>query len=37
MVQRSQLGKELGREGMQFNLEVAVAKYLAMPETALAK
>ncbi len=37
MVQRSQLGKELGREGMQFNLEIAVNKYLAMPETALAK
>ena len=28
MVQRSSLGKALGREGMHFNLEVAVAKYL---------
>ena len=29
MVQRSSLGKVLGREEMHFNLEVAVAKYLA--------
>jgi sulfate permease, SulP family len=28
MVQRSSLGKALGREAMHFNLEVAVAKYL---------
>ena len=27
MIQRSQLGKTLGREGMHFNLEIAVAKY----------
>lgn len=31
MVQRSPLGKSLGREAMHFNLEVAVMKYLAMP------
>lgn len=30
MVQRSNLGKSLGREAMHFNLEVAVMKYLAM-------
>jgi sulfate permease, SulP family len=30
MVQRSSLGKVLGREEMHFNLEVAVAKYLAL-------
>jgi len=29
MVQRSSLGEILGRERMHFNLEVAVAKYLA--------
>ncbi len=29
MVQRSSLGKVLGREQMHFNLELAVAKYLA--------
>ena len=29
MVQRSPLAQVLGREGMHFNLEVAVAKYLA--------
>jgi SulP family sulfate permease len=28
MIQRSQLGEALGREGMHFNLEIAVAKYL---------
>jgi sulfate permease, SulP family len=28
MVQRSQLGEALGREAMQFNLEIAVSKYL---------
>jgi sulfate permease, SulP family len=34
MVQRSSLGETLGREAMHFNLEMAVAKYLAMPPTA---
>ncbi len=29
MVRRTQLGKDLGREGMQFNLEIAVAKHQA--------
>jgi SulP family sulfate permease len=33
MVQRSPLGEVLGRERMHFNLEVAVAKYLALPAT----
>ena len=33
MVQRSSLGKSLGREAMHFNLEVAVAKYLTRPAT----
>ena len=28
MIQRSRLGKALGRDAMHFNLEVAVAKYL---------
>jgi hypothetical protein len=27
MVQRSPLGEMLGRDGLQFNLETAVAKY----------
>ena len=31
MVMRSQLGETLGRERMFFNLEMAVAKYLALP------
>jgi hypothetical protein len=31
VIQRSSLGEVLGRERMHFNLEVAVAKYLAMP------
>ena len=31
VIQRSSLGKTLGRERMHFNLEVAVAKYLAAP------
>jgi MFS superfamily sulfate permease-like transporter len=31
MIQRSSLGDLLGRERMHFNLEVAVAKYLASP------
>jgi sulfate permease, SulP family len=31
VIQRSSLGKTLGREGMHFNLELAVAKYLAAP------
>jgi high affinity sulfate transporter 1 len=30
-IQRSSLGDVLGREAMHFNVEVAVAKYLAMP------
>ena len=30
MVQKSPLGEALGREGLHFNLEVAIAKYLAM-------
>ena len=34
MVQRSSLGKALGRESMHFNLEMAVAKYLAMSSSA---
>jgi high affinity sulfate transporter 1 len=29
MIQRSQLGQALGREGMHFNLEITVAKYLS--------
>jgi high affinity sulfate transporter 1 len=33
IVQRSGLGEVLGREAMQFNLEVAVAKYLAASAT----
>jgi sulfate permease, SulP family len=36
MVQRSQLGEALGREGMHFNLEIAVAKYLNESTTAVA-
>ena len=31
VIQRSSLGEVLGRERMHFNLEVAVAKYLAAP------
>ena len=31
VIQRSLLGKVLGRERMHFNLELAVAKYLAAP------
>ena len=34
MVQRSSLGKVLGREQMYFNLEIAVAKYLGSRSTA---
>ena len=33
IVQRSPLGKALGREAMHFNLEVAIAKYLALHAT----
>jgi SulP family sulfate permease len=33
VIQRSPLGEILGRERMHFNLEVAVAKYLAAPPT----
>jgi MFS superfamily sulfate permease-like transporter len=29
MIQKSSLGEALGREGMHFNLEAAVAKYLS--------
>src|SRR5271157_641943 len=34
MVQRSPLGRSLGLEAMYFNVEMAVAKYLAMSTTA---
>ena len=34
VVQRSPLGKTLGRDRMQFNLEIAVAKYQGMNATA---
>jgi MFS superfamily sulfate permease-like transporter len=34
MVQRSPLGEALGREAMQFNLELAVAKYTELSATA---
>jgi SulP family sulfate permease len=30
MIQRSPLGKALGRDGMHFNMEIAVEKYLAV-------
>jgi anti-anti-sigma factor len=33
MVQRSSLGQTLGREGMHFNLEIALQKYLASMKT----
>ena len=33
VIQRSSLGKTLGRERMHFNLELAVSKYLAAPVT----
>jgi len=33
MVQRSPLGNVLGREAMHFNVDVAVAKYLALLAT----
>jgi len=33
MIQKSSLGKALGREGMYFNLEAAVAKYLSESAT----
>jgi sulfate permease, SulP family len=32
MVQRSPLGKALGREALHFNVEMAVAEYLAMSD-----
>ena len=35
MVRRSPLGKALGREGMQFSLELAVASYLQLSATGL--
>jgi sulfate permease, SulP family len=34
MVQRSSLGESLGRDGMHFNLETAVSKYLGEPAPA---
>ena len=34
MIQRSSLGSVLGREGMHFNLETAVAKYVGEATTA---
>ncbi len=34
VVRKSQLGRVLGPEGMYFNLEAAVAKYLEVPSTA---
>ena len=37
MVQRSSLGKALGREQMYFNLEMAVAKYLGSASKGTAK
>ena len=37
VVQRSSLGKALGREGMYFNLEVAVAKYVGSASKGTAK
>ena len=37
MVQRSTLGKTLGDQSMHFNLEMAVAKYLAMSSTVSTK
>lgn len=35
MVRRSPLGKRLGREGMQFSLELAIARYLLLPASGL--
>jgi high affinity sulfate transporter 1 len=35
MVRRSPLGKGLGREGMQFSLELAIARYLLLPASGL--
>ena len=35
MVRRSPLGKRLGREGMQFSLELAIARYLLLPSSRL--
>jgi Sulfate permease and related transporters (MFS superfamily) len=35
MVQRSPLGKSLGRDKMQFSLELAVAKYLELSAYAI--
>jgi sulfate permease, SulP family len=37
MVQRSNLAESLGREAMHYNLEVAVAKYLEMPQTSISQ
>jgi sulfate permease, SulP family len=35
VIERSSLGKTLGRERMHFNLELAVARYLATPVSAI--
>jgi hypothetical protein len=35
MIRKSQLGEDLGREDMQFNLEMAVTKYQAMKAGAI--
>ena len=32
VIQNSELGEVLGREAMHFNLELAISKYLAVPE-----
>jgi hypothetical protein len=37
MVQKSSLGEALGREGMRFNLEMAVTNYLATSAAAGAR
>jgi hypothetical protein len=37
MVNRSPLGEALGREGMHFNVETAVAKYLSAGKDGLRK
>jgi sulfate permease, SulP family len=37
MVQRSNLGRALGREAMHFSLEVAVKKYSSMSETSIGR
>jgi len=37
MIQKSSLGEDLGREGMHFNLETAVTKYLGESTAASAR